>query len=61
MKKYFDDKASALAFADTINNILEIAYKPVGKNAMGEDICKWVVHWDNPSFDDLYPAMPIEY
>ena len=62
-KKKFDNRQDAVEFMDShvVENILSLQYMAADKNCRtGEVIKKWVVSWDEPDFDELYPTMAIE-
>lgn len=60
-RKIFASEAEARAFSSAIDNLLDCQYKRTGRNARtGEAVFEWVVEWDEPTFDELYPARPIE-
>ena len=61
--KKFDTKQEALDFMETAENVLDLQYKTVGVRHTGnttEDVYAWVVTWDEPTFNELYPSRPIE-
>lgn len=58
-RKWFDTEQEAIVFSEVTDNILDVSYKHYG-TVNGEKLKKWAVEYDMPTFNTLYPAMPIE-
>lgn len=60
-KKDFGSKEEAVAFANSYGweQVLDIQYACIGHCA-NKRLMRWVVSYDEVTFDELYPAMPIE-
>ena len=62
-RQWFDTEQEAEVFAETIDNLLDVAFKKYGTkiiNRQHEEVKRWAVEWDEPTYKALHPARPIE-